>query len=233
VLIWSPRVPRRLIGFFPARIESFRYGLPLPVLVGWTHAYAPLGTPLVDRTAAEEVISAWLDHVAGHTRLPKLVLLPYLPADGPLADVLRRALARRAGGMVWFGNHARACLAPPSERASYLATQCMGKNARNCGANASGSPKWGTSSVLLTRCLPTSALPSMTSWHWKPQAGKAGRERRRAAGKKSQTSLPGAVSALARQRKAQIVRLCIDANAVAALGRSDGAAARRRAHLAR
>jgi Acetyltransferase (GNAT) domain len=57
----------------------------------------------------------------------------------------------------------------------------------------------------------------MTSWHWKPQAGKAGRERRRAAGKKSQTSLPGAVSALARQRKAQIVRLCIDANAVAAL----------------
>jgi hypothetical protein len=124
VLIWSPSVPRRLIGFFPARIESFRYGLPLS---GWTHAYAPLGTPLVDRTAAEEVISAWLDLIAGHTRLPKLVLLPYLPADGPLADVLRRALARRAGGMAWFGKHARACLAPPGERASYLRHAMHGK----------------------------------------------------------------------------------------------------------
>jgi hypothetical protein len=33
-LIWSASVPRQLIGFFPARIESFRYGLPLSVLVG-------------------------------------------------------------------------------------------------------------------------------------------------------------------------------------------------------
>src|SRR6266849_3211974 len=37
-LVWSHA--NRLLGFFPARSER-RYGLPLPVLTGWTHAYAP------------------------------------------------------------------------------------------------------------------------------------------------------------------------------------------------
>src|SRR5690349_765445 len=40
--------PRRLIGFFPCRIQARRYGVRLPLLVGWTHPYAPLETPLVD-----------------------------------------------------------------------------------------------------------------------------------------------------------------------------------------
>src|SRR3954452_11476622 len=45
----------RLAGLFPARIERWR---PLaPVLVGWTHPYAPLGTPLIDRDEPEAVIS--------------------------------------------------------------------------------------------------------------------------------------------------------------------------------
>ena len=58
----------------------------LPVLVGWTHAYAPLGTPLVDREGPAAVIAAWLDHLASHPHLPSLVLLPYFPVQGPIAD---------------------------------------------------------------------------------------------------------------------------------------------------
>src|SRR5580698_7284552 len=49
VLVWSGTSPRKLLGFFPARVEQRRYGVNLPVLVGWTHAYAPLGTPLIAR----------------------------------------------------------------------------------------------------------------------------------------------------------------------------------------
>ena len=45
VLVWTGG--RRLIGLFPARIE--RGAAPLPMLAGWTHPFAPLGTPLVDR----------------------------------------------------------------------------------------------------------------------------------------------------------------------------------------
>ncbi len=54
----------------------------VPLLVGWTHPYGPFGAPLVDRDAAEAVIAAWLQHVAAAADLPKVLLLPYLPAEG-------------------------------------------------------------------------------------------------------------------------------------------------------
>src|ERR1700730_17921616 len=62
-LVWSRASPSRLLGLFPARIERRRYGMALPVLVGWTHPYAPLGTPLIDRDAGTAVISAWFEHL--------------------------------------------------------------------------------------------------------------------------------------------------------------------------
>src|SRR5215207_9300479 len=65
VLVWSDTEPNRLVGFFPMRVERRRYGIPLPVLVGWTHPYAPFGAPLVDRDCAEGAIEAALDFVAG------------------------------------------------------------------------------------------------------------------------------------------------------------------------
>src|ERR1043165_7861233 len=53
----------RLIGLFPARAER-RYGV-MATLTGWTHPYAPLGVPLVDRTEADAAIGGRLAHVAG------------------------------------------------------------------------------------------------------------------------------------------------------------------------
>src|SRR5580692_1472745 len=85
-LVWSRTAPARLLGFFPARIARRRYGIGLPILLGWTHPYAPLGAPLIDRDAGAAVISAWLDHVADDAKLPSLLLLPYLPSEGPLAE---------------------------------------------------------------------------------------------------------------------------------------------------
>ena len=70
LLVWSGSLPRKLLGLFPARIVKRRYGLKLPLLIGWTHPYAPLGTPLVDREAAEPVIAAWLAHLADDVALP-------------------------------------------------------------------------------------------------------------------------------------------------------------------
>ena len=55
------------------------------MLVGWTHPYAPLGMPLVDRDAADAVIAAWFDHIAADATLPGLVLMPFLPTDGAVA----------------------------------------------------------------------------------------------------------------------------------------------------
>jgi hypothetical protein len=111
-LVWSRSSEPRLLGFFPARIERRRYGVPLPVLVGWTHPYGPFGAPLVDRDRAEAVIAVWFDHVANDPQLPSLLLIPLCPFDGPLAHALDAVVARRHGRSVPFARHARALLAP-------------------------------------------------------------------------------------------------------------------------
>jgi len=120
VLVWSGDDPRRLLGLFPARIETRRYGLKLPLLVGWTHPYAPLGTPLVERDAAEPVIAAWLAHVAADPLLPGLLLLPLVPEHGPFAAALGAILRRAQMPSAAFNRHSRALLAPPADRSDYV-----------------------------------------------------------------------------------------------------------------
>src|SRR6202142_2191687 len=105
LLVWSGTSPRKLLGFFPARIEPRRYGLKLPGLVGWTHAYAPLGSPLVEREAAEPVIAAWLAHLADDPELPGLVLLPFLPEDGTFAAALNTIIRRAQMPEAPFNRH--------------------------------------------------------------------------------------------------------------------------------
>jgi len=120
LLVWSGTSPRKLLGFFPARIEPRRYGLRLPVLVGWTHAYAPLGTPLIEREAAEPVIAAWLAHLADDPELPGLVLLPSLPVDGPFATALDAIVRRAQMPVADFNLYQRAQLVPDGDRLFYV-----------------------------------------------------------------------------------------------------------------
>jgi len=118
VLVWSRAMPARLIGLFPLRVER-RYGV-ISTLTGWTHPYAPLGVPLVDRDEADAAIGAFLDHVEAEPKLPGLVMLPLIARDGPFATALARVLARHGGQSEGFGGHARALLAPGADRAGYL-----------------------------------------------------------------------------------------------------------------
>lgn len=129
VLIWSSAPVRRLLGLFPARLERNRYGLPLPVLVGWTHPYAPLGTPLVDREMPEAVIAAWLDLIAQDPALPDLILLPLVPTEGAFARNLAAVLAAADMPVAHFGEHARALMAPQQGDGGYL-TQAVGRRKR-------------------------------------------------------------------------------------------------------
>jgi CelD/BcsL family acetyltransferase involved in cellulose biosynthesis len=119
-LVWSQGPPRELIGLFPVRVQSRRYGLPMPVLSGWTHPYAPLGTPLVHRDIAEPAIAAWFDHLASDPAMPALMLLPYLAEDGAVASVIDSILARRGSATASFERHRRALLAPNDARSDYL-----------------------------------------------------------------------------------------------------------------
>lgn len=106
----------RLVGLFPARIERWR-GLA-PMLAGWTHPFAPLGLPLVDRDDAEGVIAAWLGHLGRDRSTPGLLLMPLVPAEGAFAQALDAALVDRHHAA--FDRHQRALLAPGPHRERYV-----------------------------------------------------------------------------------------------------------------
>jgi CelD/BcsL family acetyltransferase involved in cellulose biosynthesis len=118
VLVWTQS--RTLVGLFPVRVERCRYGLPFPIVSGWTHAYAPLGVPLVDRDLVEPVVQGFLDHVLASPGLPNVLLLSFLPQHGPFAAALGRALAGRRARVAVMGAHRRALLEPGCDRAHYL-----------------------------------------------------------------------------------------------------------------
>jgi CelD/BcsL family acetyltransferase involved in cellulose biosynthesis len=106
LLAWSAE--RQLLGLLPFRRASRRYGIRLPLLVGWTHPFAPLGTPLIDRDATADVVAAFIAHIAGDAS--QLVLLPLLTDSGPVARAMRAAAERRSGAHRAFGQHQRAAL---------------------------------------------------------------------------------------------------------------------------
>jgi len=216
-LVWSADAPRRLVGIFPARIERRRYGIALPVLVGWTHPYAPLGTPLVDREAPAAVIAAWFDHLASHPELPSLVLLPYLPVQGPLAVALDGVLAARGGKAVVFARHQRALLAPGNARAGYLDRALGHKKRKELRRQRK---RLGDAAVVMRESASDPAAVGdalgdflrLEAGGWKGRAGTAARADGNIA-----KFLATAVGDLAGEGKARIDRLLVGARAVAAV----------------
>jgi len=216
-LIWSRAEAPRLVGFFPARIERRRYGVTLPVLVGWTHPFAPFGAPLVDRELAEPVIAAWLDHVANAPHLPGVMLLPFFPMDGALAQALHAALRGRAGRSAAFGQHRRALLAPTGDRARYLDDAIGHKkrkelrrqrkrlgDAGNVTSDHVGDP------ATIERAL--ADFLALEAAGWKGRAGTAARDDAEIA-----RFMTAAVSALAGEGEAEISRLRLDEKPIAAM----------------
>jgi hypothetical protein len=64
----------------------------------WTHPYAPLGTPLIDRDIAADAIEGLLKHMRTSGRT--LFAVPHLPLQGPTAEALRIAAAREGSWTV-------------------------------------------------------------------------------------------------------------------------------------
>ncbi|KTS50938.1 CelD/BcsL family acetyltransferase involved in cellulose biosynthesis [Methylobacterium sp. PvP062] len=109
----------RLVAAWPFRPSRRRWGVPLPLLMGWTHGYAPFGAPLLDGTAPEAALAGLLA-APGALGLPPRLLLPNAPADGPLPELL----AARGGRRAAFWPHDRGLLdltgLGPEARAAYL-----------------------------------------------------------------------------------------------------------------
>ena len=119
ILVWRGGAQGELVGLFPFEVAARRYLAKFPIMIGWTHRFAPLGTPLVASGTCDEAVAAFLDHVAGDDALPKLILLPLIDEDGPVAAALSAALGQH-GAMRAFGCHRRAALKPAGARDGYL-----------------------------------------------------------------------------------------------------------------
>ncbi|MFL6796040.1 MAG: GNAT family N-acetyltransferase [Xanthobacteraceae bacterium] len=210
-LVWTRS--DELVGLFPGRIEPRRYGMRLPVLVGWAHPFAPLGAPLVDRSLAEPVITAWLEHVAAHAELPKLILLPLLP-EGALARTLE-TLTRARGQVRVVAEVSRALLAP-QERGGYLAAALGSKRRKELNRLRKRLAERGPVTSVSAHNAAEVALGLDDFLHleaggWKGRAGTAACQDPAIA-----AFIKAAVLELAGQGKAEITRLCVDNEPIAA-----------------
>jgi len=216
-LVWRRATPARLIGFFPVAIERRRYGLRIPMLVGWTHPYGPLGTPLIDRDGCEDAVAAWLDRVATDPALPKLLLMPYLPAEGDVAQAFDAALAPRHGRSEHFALHRRALLAPAGDRAGYLDHAVPHKKRKELRRQRKRLADTGalTSTTTADPGALTAALLDFLSLEasgWKGRAGTAAKRN-----DAIRCFVVEAVSALATEGKASVTRLALDGRAIAVI----------------
>jgi len=216
VLVWSGARPRRLLGFFPARATERRYGVKLPVLVGWTHPYAPLGTPLVDRETAEPVVAVWLSHLAANPALPGLLLLPLLAEDGPFAETLGTILQRAGLPRADFARHHRATLEPQHDRAAYVEQKLSPHRHREL--RRTGRRLTDLGAVLFTATTEASAVAAavedffaLEASGWKGRAGTAAAYHDSVVG-----FFKTALTSLAGEGKAAINRLLLDGRPIAA-----------------
>jgi CelD/BcsL family acetyltransferase involved in cellulose biosynthesis len=215
-LVWSGSGERRLLGFFPARTQTRRYGFRLPVLLGWTHAYAPLGVPLVERETAEPVIAAWLAHLAAHGEQPGLVLLPFLPAEGPFAAALDAVLRRAQMPVADFNRHRRALLAPGNERPHYV-ERALGPR-RHKELRRLGRRLADIGAVLFTTATePTHVAAAIEDFFVVEASGWKGRAGTAAAGHQDlRRFIRAAAGALAAEGKISVNRILLDGRAIAA-----------------
>ncbi|MDO9428715.1 MAG: GNAT family N-acetyltransferase [Methylobacterium sp.] len=126
ILLVGDRPPEepglRLAAVWPCRRGRGRWGVPLRLTLGWMHGFGVFGVPLLDPEAPDRALDGLL---RGAARLagPRL-MLPYVPTNGPFADLLARACRRHGLARAEFWEHARAVLdlsdRTGPERAAYL-----------------------------------------------------------------------------------------------------------------
>lgn len=215
LLVWAGTDRRKLLGLFAARIERRRYGLPMPVLVAWTHPFAPFGVPLVDRDSAEATIEAAFQFLSSGA-LPSVLLLPFVPSAGKFAAALAAVIIKQQGACAWFGEHARAALSPPLMRSNYLERTISSKKRKDLRRQMRQLADQGE--VTLDRASTAAemmgALDDFIALElrgWKGRAGTAVAQQADV-----QAFMRNAVGALGAAGQVQIDRLQLDGRTIAA-----------------
>ena len=87
----------RLRLLVPFSVERPAVPLGVPIMRTWSSPFGPLGTPLVDRDDPVGVVEDFFAMLSRpHLKLPKVLVLPDMRLDGPVAAMLAHASPRRA-----------------------------------------------------------------------------------------------------------------------------------------
>jgi hypothetical protein len=79
----------RLRLLVPFSIEKPPMPLGISIMRTWSSPFGPLGTPLLDRDDPEGVVGDFFDMLSRpHLKLPKVLVLPEMRLDGPVATML-------------------------------------------------------------------------------------------------------------------------------------------------
>lgn len=207
---------QELLGLFPLELARYRYGAPHSILVGWTHPFAPLGTPLVARAHACAVLEACFERMARDPALPKLMLLPMLAEDGPFALALDSTLAQRSAASARLDVRQRALLDPKGERERYIENHVSGKRRKELRREGRRLEAMGSLQVMsdATRAGVAAALRDFLSLEargWKGRAGTAALDKPEIA-----AFVENAVCGLAATDQARVDRLSCDGLVIAA-----------------
>jgi CelD/BcsL family acetyltransferase involved in cellulose biosynthesis len=108
LLVWESAAGSKLLGLCP--VELPRRFLPFAQVRIWTHAQAPLGTPLLDRDRAKEALAAIFAFVRQRQPKSARLLFPSLPQDGPTARLVNALAAAEGRPVHQFAVHRRAML---------------------------------------------------------------------------------------------------------------------------
>lgn len=100
----------KLVALLPGRIEGIAHGRAVPIFVAWTHPFAPLSSPLLDREAAADAIAALVAAMSALPGAPKAALFPYLPETSVAARLIGLDAATKGQAVTRLNIHARAAL---------------------------------------------------------------------------------------------------------------------------
>ncbi len=129
ILVWEGPARRKLLGLCP--LEPPRPFVPFAQARIWTHAQAPLGTPLLDRHRAEEALAAIFAFL--RQRQPKSagLMFPSLPQDGATARLVMALAAAEGRPVRQFAVHRRAMLSGGVDRNQDLEGSFRSKRRKN------------------------------------------------------------------------------------------------------
>ncbi|HEY7459946.1 MAG TPA: GNAT family N-acetyltransferase [Xanthobacteraceae bacterium] len=203
----------RLVGLMPGRVEGLGQGRPVSTFVAWSHSFAPLSTPLVDRDAAQGVVAALVDSLPELPGAPRVALLPLIPEEGPVARLIAAHLGEKKRAPYRLDPHRRASLVPgqpdADEEVSSKRLKELRRLRRRLAQEGALTHETATDANAVDTAL--AGYLAVEASGWKGRSGTAATQNSATA-----RFFASAVTALASEGKARVDRLKLNGRTIAA-----------------